>query len=108
MPPPQAKKGEPLTFGDRAVTALLGGICGFGTMLLVWFLILYAGGRSGTDSEMPFYWTFIVGGAVAAAAFLAGPERTMDAFAKVWAVVGIIVFRRRPNSDILKRRNTSR
>ena len=89
MPP---KKAEPLTFTDRVVTALLGGICSFATMLVVWFVVMYAGGRTGHDVALPFYWNWVVSGTVAALAFVAGPDRTMDAFEKIWGLVGLILF----------------
>lgn len=101
MPPPrQARPGEPLTIGDRFVTALLGGICGFGTALVFYFLAMYGAGRRGQDVAIPFSWTWIFAGGVSAVAFLAGPERTMDAFEQIWALVGTILFRRAPGSDV--------
>jgi hypothetical protein len=94
MPSEPTKQAETLTFGDRFVTALLGGICSFGTMLVIWFVVMYVGGRAGNDVAFPFYWVWIVSGTVAALAFLAGPERTMDVFEKVWGLIGLVLFRR--------------
>lgn len=94
MPPKQAKPGEPLTFGDRVVTALLGGLAGFGTMILVWLVVMYLGGRRSQDESFPFYWTWIVALAVAAVSFVAGPERTMDAFDTVWGLIGKLFWRK--------------
>ncbi len=64
MPPRQPKPGERLTYGDRLVSALLGGICGFGTMVVIWFVVMYAGGRAGEDVAFDFYWTWVVARAV--------------------------------------------
>ena len=62
MPSKQPK----LTLGDRAVTALLAGIFGFGTMAVIWFLVLNLGAHSGEDLWFPFSWAWIAGGLVAA------------------------------------------
>ena len=108
MPPQQSKRGEPLTFGDRVVTALIGGICGFGTMLVVWFIVMYVGGRRGADITLPFYWTWTVGLAVATLAFLAGPEPTLDAFEQVWGLLGKLLFWRSDHTDLSSRRGKRR
>jgi hypothetical protein len=81
-------RNHELTLGDRVISALLGGLCGFSTMLLIWFLVLNLGGRRGDDIALPFFWTWIAGGVAGAAGFLAGPERMMDGFGKVWRVIG--------------------
>lgn len=98
----------PLTFGDRLVTALLGGICGFATTIVIWFVVMYVGGRHGSDVSFPFYWTLIAGGVVASIAFVAGPERTMDAFEKIWGIVGVVLFWRTRDSDRTTRRDKRR
>jgi hypothetical protein len=103
MPPRQPKPGEPLTFGDRAVTALLGGICAFGTMLLVWFVVMYGAGRSGQGGEMPFSVVWLVSGVAAGLAFVAGPDRMLDAFGRVWGLFGWL-FGMPPRSDLPTRR----
>ncbi len=108
MPPRQPKQGEPLTVGDRVVTALLGGICAFGTMLLIWFLVLYGAGRSGEDVTMPFSVVWLVSGVVAALAFMAGPERMLDAFEMVWGVFGRIFLGKNDRSDFSSRRSKRR
>lgn len=100
----QRKGSEPLTYGDRLVTALIGGVCGFLTMAVVWFLVMYAASRSGNDLALPFYWTWVVAGGVAASASLAGPERTMDAFEWVWGLLASLLFWRADRSDGPKRR----
>ena len=102
MPDPEAqtivatrRKGQPeLTVGDRFITAMMGFLCAFLTMCLVWLVALrfiYAG----PEAPLPFYWTWMVGLLAGAASFAAGPERTMDVFGKVWRVIGAIFFRRR-------------
>jgi hypothetical protein len=87
---PQLKKKESLTFGDRLITALLGGICAFATMCLIWVVVMYLGGRRGADVSMPFYWVWIVTGIVSALAYVAGPEKTMDTFGRVWGWIGAV------------------
>ena len=108
MPPSKSNKSEALTLGDRLVTALLGGICAFVTMLVVWFVVIYVGGRTGNDVSLPFYWTWVVGLAVAGLAALAGPERTMDVFEKVWGFFGFFFFGRRADSDLRTPRSRPR
>jgi hypothetical protein len=88
------RRTEPLTIGDRLVAGFLGGLFAFGTMLVVWFLVLNAGGRTGNDVSLPFIWVWGVTGAVAALSFVAGPERMVDGFEAVWGVFGRIFFRR--------------
>jgi hypothetical protein len=107
---PKRNTEPPLTYADRLVTALLGGICGFGTATVVWFLVMYVGGRHGSDVSFPFYWTLIVGGVAALLAFVAGPERTMNAFERVWAMIGVVLFWRwgDGDSDGPKRRGNRR
>jgi hypothetical protein len=51
------RANEVIRFGDRLVTALVAGVCGFGTMLVVWLLVMFVGGRCGEDLGFPFYWT---------------------------------------------------
>jgi hypothetical protein len=108
MPVKQPRQGERLTLGDRLVTALLAGVLGFGSMLVVWFIVLYAGGRARNDVSLQFEWVWIVTGTLATLAFFAGPEHTMNGFEKLWALVGIILFRRTPHSDLPTRRNRRR
>lgn len=104
-----SKRGAqpPLAFGDRLVTALLGGICGFATTILIWFVVMYVGGRHGSDVSFPFSWTFIVGGVTASLAFVAGPERTMDTFEGIWRFIGRF-FWTRDDSDRPSRRDKRR
>ncbi len=88
MPPGRSATQPEPTVGDRLISALMGGILGFGTMLLIWLIVMYVGGRIGQDAAMPFYWNAIVGGLAAMGGFIAGPERMMDAFGKVWKLMG--------------------
>ena len=107
MPPPREK----LTIADRFVTALLGGICGFCTMVLVWFLVLNLGAHSGEDIAMPFYWVWTGAGLAAVVGFAAGPERMMDGFQSVWKALGSLMFwrvDRRDDSDSLASRKPRR
>jgi hypothetical protein len=90
MPSKGSAKKPELTVGDRLVTGVFGGILGFLTMALIWLIVLYFGGRRGADVSLPFYWTWLVGGATAAVSFLLGPERMMDGFGSVWRFVGSI------------------
>jgi hypothetical protein len=87
------KPPPPPTLGDRLISALMGGILAFGTMLVVWFIVMYAGGRSGQDVMLPF--SFVWGTALAASAigFAVGPEPMMDGFEAIWRTLG------RPNHD---------
>jgi hypothetical protein len=85
----QRKGKSELTVGDRLVTAMMGFILAFLTMCLVWLVVLrYSGGAM--EPPLPFYWVWIVGLLGGAASFLAGPERMMDSFGWVWAVLGSI------------------
>ncbi len=88
MPPRQPK----LTTGDRLVTALLAGIFGFGTMVVIWFLVLNLGAHAAEDLWFPFSWTWIAGGLAAALGFALGPERMVDGFGGVWRALGGIMF----------------
>jgi hypothetical protein len=88
MPPQQPT----LTIGDRLVTALLAGVFGFGTMLVIWFLVLNLGAHSGEDLALPFSWTWIAGGMAATLGFVVGPERMVDGFEGVWRGLGAIMF----------------
>ena len=88
MPPKQPK----LTFGDRVVTALLAGIFGFGTMAVIWFLVLNLGAHSGEDLWFPFSWAWIAGGLTAAVGFVVGPERMVDGFEGTWRALGKLIF----------------
>jgi hypothetical protein len=87
---PSDRRGEPeLTVGDRLVTAMMGFVCAFLTMCLVWFIALrYSGGSM--EPPLPFSWCWIVGLVVGAAGFLMGPERMMDGFGKVWGAFGAV------------------
>lgn len=104
---PKRHAQPPLTLGDRVITALLGGICGFATTIVIWFVVMYVGGRRGEDVSFPFYWTFIVGGVTASLAFVAGPERTMDAFEGIWGFIGGF-FWTKDDSDRPARRDNRR
>lgn len=85
-------RGEPeITIGDRLITALMGFLCAFATMCLVWFLALRFI-HVGLEAPLPFYWTWIVGLLGGAAGLVAGPERTMDAFGAVWKAIGSMLF----------------
>lgn len=95
MPPKRPK--EALTPGDRAVTAFLTGCFAFATMLLVWFVVMYAGGRAGHDVMLPFYWTWIVGLIVGAFGAVLGPETMMDGFEWVWWIIGLGFWKGVPN-----------
>ena len=75
--------------GDRCVTALLAGIFGFGTMTVIWFLVLNLGAHAGEDLWFPFSWTWIAGALAAAVGFVVGPERMVDGFEGVWRRWGI-------------------
>jgi hypothetical protein len=88
MPPKQQK----LSVGDRAVTALLAGVFGFGTMVLIWFLVLNLGAHADEDLFFPFFWTWIAGGLAAAVGFAVGPERMVDGFEGVWSALGKLMF----------------
>jgi hypothetical protein len=84
------RKGEPeLTVGDRLVTALIGFVCAFLTMCLVWLIALRFS-RGAMEPPLPFYWSWIVGLVAGASGFLMGPERMMDGFGKVWGVFGAV------------------
>ena len=85
--------GEPaLTLGDRLITGMMGFLCAFLTMCLVWLVALrYI--DAGPDAPLSFHWTWIVGLLAGAAGFAAGPERMMDIFGGVWKVIGGILFR---------------
>jgi hypothetical protein len=95
VPPKQPGPFEPLSTGDRLVSALLGGILAFGTMLVIWFLVLYAGGRTRQDVELPFYWTYVASGIVGVIGFFLGPERMLVVLATVWDMLGRLMFWRR-------------
>ncbi|WP_165227108.1 hypothetical protein [Aquisphaera insulae] len=84
MPP----KTPNLTVGDRLISGLMGGILAFGTMLVIWFVVMYAGGRAGQDVTLPFYWVWGVALAAAFVGFVVGPERMMDGFENVWRLLG--------------------
>jgi hypothetical protein len=91
MPPQQPGPDEPLTLGDRLVSALAGGLCGFATMLLVWFVVTYWWGEMGRDAPLRFYWTFVAGGVAAVLGVLTGQEPLMDGFGKAWAAIGLVL-----------------
>jgi hypothetical protein len=106
-----AQKSPEQTVGDRFISALMGGILAFGTMLVVWFVIMYLGGRAGQDVSFPFYWVWIVAGLAAVVGFAAGPERLMDGFASLWGGFGELLFWpwRADDEEILRsRRRKSR
>jgi H+/Cl- antiporter ClcA len=84
------RKGEPeLTVGDRLVTALIGFVCAFLTMCLVWLIALRYS-RGAMEPPLPFYWCGIVGFIAGTFGSLMGPERMMDGFGKVWGVFGAV------------------
>jgi hypothetical protein len=89
MPPKQPR----LTIGDRAVSALLAGIFGFGTMAVIWFLVLNLGAHTGVDLWFPFSWAWIAGGLTAALGFVVGPERMVDGFEGTWRALAKLCFR---------------
>ena len=91
----QPRHNEPLTLGDRLISALVGGLCGFATMLVIWFVVLYVGGRVGEDVTLPFVWVWAGSGVVAGVGILLGPERMLDTLGGVWAVLGRLFFWRR-------------
>ena len=90
---------DKLTIGDRLITALMGGICGFATMLIVWFLVLNLGAHSGEDLSLPFHWVWTGTALAAVVGFLAGPERMMDGFQTAWRALGSIMFGRVDRQD---------
>ncbi len=92
MPARRPAKAKGLTIGDRSISALVGGVCGFLTMLLIWLLVMYWGGRFGQDVVMPFYWTWVAGGIAAAVSFAAGPERMMDGFGNLWRAIAWLFY----------------
>lgn len=94
MPPKQPGPSEKLTVGDRLVSALVGGACASATAALVWFLVLSAGGRTGHDVALPFWWAYAVAGGAAAAGFVLGPERLLDVLGRVWRLLGSVLFGR--------------
>ncbi len=91
---------EKLTIGDRLVTGLLAGILGFGTMAVIWFLVLNLGAHTGENLWFPFSWAWIVGGAAAATGFIVGPERMVDGFQGFWRALGAIMFWRIRDRDV--------
>jgi hypothetical protein len=104
-----AAKQPQLTASDRLISALMGGILGFGTMLVIWFIVMYVGGRAGRDVSFPFYWVWIAAGLVAAVGFLAGPEKLMDGIGGFWGAFGKLLFwRAREDSSPASRRRRSR
>ena len=86
MNPGRPPQDQGLSLGDRLISALLGGFCGFATMLLIWLLVVHPG-RDG-QAQPPFSWTWIAGAVAAAAGFLVGPERMMDGLGRVWGAIG--------------------
>jgi hypothetical protein len=62
-------------------------------MFLIWFLVVHPTGPKGGDISPRFYWTWVAGGVTAVAGFLAGPERMMDGFGRVWVAIGWVLFR---------------
>jgi hypothetical protein len=102
---------DKMTVGDRLITALMGGVCGFGTLLLVWFLVLNLGAHSGEDLSLPFHWVWAGTALAAVVGFLAGPERMMDGFQSVWKALGSLMFwrvERQDDSDSLASRKPRR
>ena len=89
----QPGRRDPTTVGDRLISALMGGFCGFGTALIIWLIVLYLGGRHGQDEPLAFEWTWMAGSLAAITGFFAGPERLMDVFERVWRTLGRIHFR---------------
>jgi hypothetical protein len=94
---PKKERREELTWGDRAVTALMTGICGFATMLLIWFVVMSRGGRYGQDTSLPFSWNWVGAGVAAVIGFVIGPERAMDSFEWIWWIVGLQFWRGVPS-----------
>ncbi len=89
---PHGSKQPQLTPGDRLISALMAGILGFATMLLIWLVVLYLGGHAGEDVSLPFFWNRIVAGLAAGTGFIVGPERMLDGFGAVWRVIGALSF----------------
>ncbi len=87
-----APRKPQLTAADRLITALMAGILGFATMLVIWLIVLYLGGQDGEDLEIPFLWNWIVAGLAAVTGFVVGPERMLDGFGAVWRVIGALSF----------------
>lgn len=82
-------KDHKLTLGDRLISALLCGLCGFATMVFVWVI----GFNSVFVPMNDLVWTLCIwttwtaAGVAAALGFVLRPERVMDGFAKVWGVI---------------------
>ena len=87
---PVAPRKPQYTAADRLISALMAGILGFATMLVIWLIVLYLGGQAGEDVEIPFFWNWIVAGIAGVTGFLVGPERMLDGFGVVWRVIGAI------------------
>jgi len=87
-----ASRQPQLRLGDRVISAIMAGTLGFGTMLVVWLIVLYLGGRDEEDVSLPFYSNWIVAGLAAGAGFIVGPERMLDGFGAVWRVIGALSF----------------
>ncbi len=85
-----AARQPQLTPGDRLISALMAGILGFATMLLIWMIVLYLGGQAGQDVSFPFLWNWVVAGLSAVTGFFVGPERMLDGFGAVWRVIGAL------------------
>jgi hypothetical protein len=86
MNPGRLPQDQGLSLGDRLISALLGGLCGFATMLLIWLLVVHP--RQDGEAQPPFSWTWIMGAFTAAAGFVVGPERMMDGLGRVWGAIG--------------------
>ena len=89
MNPGRPPQDQGLSLGDRLISALLGGLCGFATMLLIWLLVVHPGLDG--EAQPPFSWTWIGGAVAAAAGFVVGPERMMDGFGRVWGAIGAML-----------------
>jgi hypothetical protein len=70
----------------------LAGIFGFGTMLVIWFIVLFLGGRLGKDVSLTFLSNWIIGGISSGAGFILGPDRMLDGFGVVWRTLGVLLF----------------
>jgi hypothetical protein len=86
------------------ISGLMGGILAFVTMLVVWFVVLYFGGRTKQDISLPFYVVWIVTGLAATVGFAVGPERLMDGFGGIWGGFGRVFFGKVEDREVARRR----